>query len=108
MAPRITFDSTPWRDTPQGRIAAWNEQAQKKSMAATIRWADKLAQEGRTRLPNANWWHGEPYGTRPATTQAWATRTAQENRNRVRYTPGERDMTVELMKLGAIIHQEEA
>lgn len=104
---RITFDSTPWRDSTAGRIAEWNERAHKRSMAATLRWADKLANEGRTRLPNANWWHGEPYGTKPQSTAAWATKLAKKHPAKVRYTPGEQNMKLELVKLGAIIVTEE-
>ena len=35
------------------RVNAFNKAAHNKSMAATMRWADKLAQKGRTRLPHA-------------------------------------------------------
>lgn len=61
------------------RVAAWNSRAAKTHLTATLRWADKLAQEGRKPLAKANWWHGEPYGKRPASVSAWSGRLAKKN-----------------------------
>jgi len=84
------------------RVARFNKRQAQLSMAATIRWADKLAQGGKKVLPRANWWHGDPFGSAPATPRSWATRVAAKNPpHTFRYTPGTRDMSSELAKLGA-------
>ena len=109
MSRRITFDGAAYGRSHEGnpelgfaeRLAAFNAAQHRRSMAATLRWADKLANEGRKRLPNANWWHGEPYGTRPASVSSWATQTAKKNPARCfHYTPGTVDKSAELAKLG--------
>ena len=62
------------------RMCEWNKRAERNHLAATLRWADKLAQQGRKPLPKANWWHGDPYGKRPASWQAWSGRIAKKNK----------------------------
>jgi len=62
------------------RVNEFNKSAARKHLTATLRWADKLAQDGRKPLPKANWWHGEPYGTKPASWQAWSAKCAKKNK----------------------------
>ncbi len=98
--PTIQFDTTNYTRTTRlsgdfaGRVSAWNKRAHKTSMAAALRWADKLSasQGGGKRLPVAHWWAGDPYGKRPPSLLTWARKVARDNPPQVfRYTPPKDD-----------------
>jgi hypothetical protein len=61
------------------RLARFNAKAERRSINATLKWADRLAQDGREPLPAATWWRGEPYGKPPVSTVVWANRIARAN-----------------------------
>jgi hypothetical protein len=61
------------------RIARFNVEAERRSLNATLKWADRLAQDGRDPLPKATWWRGQPYEKPPESTVVWANRIARAN-----------------------------
>lgn len=74
------------------RVAPWNKRAHRRSMNATLRWADALAAGGSKPLKKAHWWHGDPYGKRPESVAAWANRVARQNPPQAfRYDPDARE-----------------
>ncbi len=89
MSPTIQFDTIDYTkyhyqyhgNDFQQRVNLWNKRAHRASMAATLRWADKLSAEqyGGKRLPVARWWAGDPYGKRPPALLTWANKVARDN-----------------------------